>query len=405
MRKLFRNKWFLVTLFVALILAFSAGYTAGQKKRHEDNVTGLLNTSAQASEAAVDFEPFWKVWNIIEEKHLAAGNVTSVQDRVYGAINGLVKSLDDPYSMFFTPEELREFEDSINGEFSGVGIEISEIDGLITVVAPLKGTPAERAGVKAGDIILQVDDEPIVDVSINEAVSLIKGPVGEKVTLLIKREGVESPFEIEIYRDIIDIPTLETEIMDDVFVIRLFNFTGNAEGLFKNALRELEQSGKRDLIIDLRGNPGGFLEYVVDMASFFLPEGKVILQQSYADGQENDLIRSKGKILIPGYYDIVILIDGGSASASEIMAGALQDHGVATIVGTQSFGKGSVQELIEVTNDTSVKITISQWLTPNGNVISEQGITPDVEVDFTEEDIENDRDTQLEKAIEILKSR
>jgi carboxyl-terminal processing protease len=241
--------------------------------------------------------------------------------------------------------------------------------------------------------------------SVDEAVRLIRGERGSEVVLIIFREGRKEPLEIIIKRDVIDIPVLDTEWQDNIFIIRLYNFSANSDDLFREAIRKFIQSNKRDkkMILDLRGNPGGFLSASVDISSWFLEAGKVVVKEDFGDKQEDVLYRSKGYNVFGKDFEMVVLIDGGSASASEIVAGALQEYGIATLVGSQSFGKGSVQELVKVTPETSLKITVARWITPEGHSISLEGLTPDVEVEVTEEDIKADRDPVLEKALEILK--
>lgn len=393
-------------IIIAIILLggfFILGVYFGFQNRPEvDKATSLFNKQSEVV-TQTDFAPFWKVWNLVDEKYPHAEDVSD-QDRVWAATKGLVKSLDDPYSVFFPPEEAKFFEENINGEFGGVGIEIGIKEGILTVIAPLKNTPADKAGVKSGDKIIKIDDTLASDISIDKAVSLIRGEKGTEVTLTMFREGEEEPLEFTIERGIIKIPTIETELRSDgIFVISLFNFSLNSPELFRNALQEFIDARTSKLLLDLRGNPGGFLEASIDIASWFLPSGKtVVIESSGVSGKEK-IYRSKGyDIFKKDLLRFVILVDGGSASASEILAGALSEHGVATVVGTKTYGKGSVQELISVTSNTSLKITIAEWLTPNGISISEDGLTPDVVVEITAEDIKEERDPQLEKAIEIL---
>lgn len=394
-------------LYIAMAIILLSGffilgvYFGFQNRPEVDKVTSLFNKESGVV-AETDFAPFWKVWNLIDQKYPGADRVLD-QDRVWGSISGLVDSLDDPYSVFFSPEEAKFFEENINGEFGGVGIEIGMKEGILTVIAPLKDTPADRAGIKSGDKIIKIDDTLTADISIDKAVGLIRGEEGTTVTLTVFREEEEEPLEISIVRGIINIPTIETELLSaNIFIIRLFNFSSNSPQLFRDALQEFINSQAQKLILDLRGNPGGFLDASIDMASWFLPSGKTVVVESSGVGGEEKIYRSKGYDIFNKNLKFVILVDGGSASASEILAGALQEHGIATVVGNQTYGKGSVQELIDVTSDTSLKITTAEWLTPNGISISEDGLTPDVIVEITKEDIEEERDPQLKEAIKIL---
>jgi len=284
-----------------------------------------------------------------------------------------------------------------------VGMEIVAQEGAITVISPLKESPAEKAGLLAGDKIIKVGDKETSSLTTEEAVQLIRGPKGTAVSFTVFRDGRKEPFEVSVTRDVINIPTLDTrELPDGIFVIELYSFTADSPNLFRGALREFIQSGQSKLILDLRGNPGGYLEAAIDMASWFLPPGKAVVRESFSGEKEEKVYRSKGYDIFNENLRFVILVDGGSASASEILAGALAEHGKATLVGSKTFGKGSVQELVSITRETSLKITIARWLTPNGISISNEGITPSVVVERTLKDIENDRDPQLLKAIELL---
>ncbi len=401
---------------VLLVASFFSGVYFGFANRPEvDRVTTLFN-KADAQPAEVDFEPFWRVWNLIDERYVAPDG-SDTEERVWGAIAGLAASLGDPYTVFFPPEDLKIFEESISGNFQGVGMEVGMRDQMLTVIAPLKGTPAERAGVRSGDRILMISGTSTANMSLESAVRLIRGEKGTNVTLTIAREGQEKPLEINVIRDIIEVPTLATEVKNGgtstgdgtgllkngIFVIRLFNFTAHAPEQFEDALREFERSGSDKLVIDVRGNPGGFLQGAVDIASWFLPAGKVIVREDLGPGEEERVHRSRGyDRFINRDISVVVLIDGGSASASEILAGALREHGVAQLVGEKTFGKGSVQELIPVTSDTSLKLTIARWLTPEGHSLSDGGLEPDIPVALTEEDLDAERDPQLDKAIEYL---
>ena len=387
---------------LAVLIAFFLGIYVDNRNRPEiDKVIGLSNKETQVTTGA-DFSPFWKVWNTINEKYPTASG-TSDQNRVYGAISGLMGSLNDPYSVFFGPDEAKSFEDEIAGNFSGVGMEVGIKDKILTVIAPLKDTPAYRAGIKPGDKILKIDKTNTADLGIEDAIKLMRGDKGTTVTLTIFREGSENPMEVKIIRDIINIPTLDTELRPDgIFVIKLYSFSANSASLFRDAIKKFVESGSEKLILDLRGNPGGYLDSAVDISSWFLPSGKVVVTEDYGANKAPDIYRSKGYDVFNDKLKFVILIDNGSASASEIVAGAMQDQGRAKLVGSQSYGKGSVQEAIKVTPDTLLKITVARWLTPNGTSISEKGLTPDYPVEITQKDLDNKKDPQLDKAVELL---
>jgi carboxyl-terminal processing protease len=320
---------------------------------------------------------------------------------VWGAIQGMVKSLGDPYSNFFPPQESKEFKEEMQGDFEGVGMEIGVKNGVITVVSPLKGTPAFRAGIRTGDKILKVDDKMTTDMSAEQAAYLIRGKGGTSVKLTILSKDEEKPREITLVREKIQIPTIDTEKKPNgIFVIKLYNFSANSANLFRNSLREFIDSGSDKLILDLRGNPGGYLESAVDIASWFLPVGKIVAREKFSSGEET-IFRSRGYDVFKDLH-FVILVNEGSASASEILAGALQEYGITKLIGSKTFGKGSVQELIQITPDTSLKLTIARWLTPNGKSISDQGLEPDIKVEIKKQDIDTNRDPQMDKAIEIL---
>jgi len=407
--KIKRNKTSFISIFIGLIIigvSFFVGVYLGYENRPP--ITKVISLTGAVSEVVLDsektdFSPFWKTWNFINEKFVTANGSTTDQEKIWGAIEGLVGSLNDPYSVFLPPREAELFTENIRGNFGGVGMEIGIRDGILTVIAPLKDTPADRAGILTGDKIIKVDDIITADMKIDEAVSIIRGEMGTTVTLTIFREDVAEPFDISIVRDKISIPTIEYSLRDDgIFSIELYSFTATSPELFRQALQEFVLSGSSKLVLDLRNNPGGFLDAAVEMASWFLPSGKVVVTEDFGERKESIVYRSRGYDIFSETLEMVILINKGSASASEILAGALSEHGIATLVGETSFGKGSVQELVDITSDTSLKITVARWKTPQGNSISKNGLTPEYEVEFTMEDREEGRDPQMEKALELL---
>jgi carboxyl-terminal processing protease len=395
----------IIVALVVVLGTFALGTYVGMSQPVDGSSASLKNRES-GKPSDVDFSLFWKVWNTLDEKYVnttASGTVATDQDRVYGAIKGMTESLGDPNTTFFTPEESKAFEEEITGNFEGVGMEVGVKDGVLTVISPLKGTPAEKAGIRAGDILLKIDDKVTSGLSTDEAIKLIRGSRGTSVTFTLQREGQEEPFEVKVTRDVINIPTLSTKKLDNgIFMIQLYSFTADSPNLFRSALREFMLSKSDKLILDLRGNPGGYLTAAVDIASWYLPQGKVVVKEDFGDGQPEEISRSKGYDIFNDNLEFVILIDGGSASASEILAGALHEYGKATLVGEKSFGKGSVQELIPVTSTASLKVTVARWLTPNGMSISHNGIEPDYVVPMTADDIKNKKDPQLEKALELL---
>lgn len=389
---------------LAVLLATAAFFSGLHIGSDGSGNPGTIWASSE-KEHAVDLSTFWEVWDTLDEKFVttATSSKSSVEDRVHGAIRGLVESYDDPYTVYLPPKQSEVFEEDISGNFEGVGMEIGMRDDMLTVIAPLPGTPAEEAGIQAGDAITRIDGTTTENMSIDEAVQLIRGEKGTEVVLTVFREGEDDLLEIPVIRDQIDIPTIDTEERDGVFIIRLYNFSAVAEALLEDALRSYIESGDTKLILDLRGNPGGFLQSSINIASYFLPTGKVIVRENFGDDTDERLYRSQGRTLRQfAPEDMVVLVDGGSASASEILAGALQEHEAATLIGTQTFGKGSVQELVSLDDGSSVKVTIARWLTPDGTSISEGGLKPDIEVERTIEDREAGDDPQLEAALEFL---
>lgn len=422
------------TILMTGVAVFSIGavfllgvYVGAINRPAVEAAVGLANKET-GKPADVDFEAFWQAWNLINEKYVDGNSTTTNatntapsrvlannQQRVYGAISGMVDSLGDPYTVFFPPKEKKLFEEEIRGNFGGVGIEVGMRDGAITVISPIKNSPATKAGVRAGDKIVKIEDDNAVGMTVEEAVGLIRGEKGTPVTITLSREGLKDSITVTVVRDTIVIPTLDTETIirqinnkeQKIFVIHLYNFGEDSANAFRRALREFANAKTDKLILDLRGNPGGYLEAAVDMASFFLPQGKVIVQEYGGNNDTDATFRSKGFDVFSDKLKMVVLVDKGSASASEILAGALSEHGKATLVGEQTFGKGSVQEFLPLTSDTSIKITVARWLTPNGVHISQGGLTPTVLVAIDPKDFEDIKskkkaDPQIEKAIEIL---
>lgn len=365
-------------------------------------------TAAQAPEGA-DLAPFFKVWKLLDENYvptkMADATTTSVEDKVWGATEGLAASLGDPYTVFFPPQQNKMFTSEVAGDFGGVGMEIGiNKDGALSVISPLKDTPAARAGVRSGDLILAIDGTDTTNLSVDDAVAKIRGKEGTTVKLELQR-GSGKPFTVSVVRGTITLPTVDAKLLPSgIFYIKVYTFNALAPQKFRDALRQFADSGSNKLVIDLRGNPGGYLDAAVDMASWFLPLGDVVVTEDYGAKQAPTVDRSRGyDVFDGGNAKIAVLIDGGSASAAEIFSGALRDHHKATLIGQQSFGKGSVQELFTITPNTSLKVTIARWLTPDGKSISRQGITPDITVpNPTEAEAAAGTDPQLDRAVQFL---
>ncbi len=398
-------------ILLALLLAggsFVSGLQASTLIDQQDQKASLFSFFSVAEKPSEDpdLTQFWKVWHLLDEKFIAASTTEGLtdQDKVNGAIQGLVKSFGDPYTVYFPPVENAAFAEDISGNFSGIGMEVGIKNNMITVISPLSDTPAERAGLLAGDMIIKINGTSTEGMRIDEAVKLIRGEKGTEVVLSIFREGDTEIKDIKVIRDTIDIPTVKTEKIGDVFIIRLFSFNALAEMKMQEAMRDYTESGAKSLVLDLRGNPGGYLQSAVAIASYFLPAGKVVVRENYGENIEEKLYRSQGRTLrefTP--KKMVILVDTGSASASEILAGALREHEVATLIGVDTFGKGSVQELVQLPDGSSLKVTVARWLTPNGISISHSGLKPDIKISRTPQQRLDNVDPQQEAALKFIK--
>lgn len=405
MQKLFKNRYFTISVLVIVIAflisgSFYFGFQEGMKKPQTVIIRGVANLD-EGNLEAVDFSAFWNAWQILKSKYVDANKLNN-QELVYGAISGLFESLKDPNSVFFPPTDAKKFSEDISGEFSGIGAEIGIKDEQLVIIAPLKNTPAERAGLKANDKILKINDIIAVNLNVDEAVKLIRGEKGTAVILTIVRNGWEKQKEFSIIRDIIQVPTLDWEIKENNIVyIHLYNFYEKAPFLFYRAAMEIIPKNPKAVILDLRNNPGGYLEASVNLAGWFLKSGETVVKEEFRSG-EPQIFKAHGNGLFKE-IPVVILINEGSASASEILAGALKDNRGIKLIGKKSFGKGTVQELETFKNGSMAKITVAHWIMPSGKLIEKNGIVPDYEVNLTEEDAKAGRDPQMEKAMEIIK--
>lgn len=392
---------YLVIGLPAVVLAFFIGLYVGGRTSAPAN-TGLTDAGSVSPD---QFAPFWKAWQILDQKYVTAASTTA-QDRVWGSIEGLAASYGDPYTVFFPPAQSKEFQDDISGNFEGVGMEIGVKSSQLVVVAPLKGSPAEAAGIKPGDAILQIDGTSTASMTTDQAVQLIRGPGGTTVKLQLLSASSTKPVTKVLTRQTINIPTIDTETKPGgIFVIHLYSFTAESPNLFRDALRQFILSGDHKLVLDLRGNPGGYLDAAWDMASWFLPEGKTVVTEDFGKNGAPQVYRSKGYNVFNGSLQMLILVDNGSASAAEILAGALSEQGVAKLVGVKTFGKGSVQELVPITPETSLKVTIARWLTPNGHNLSHDGLDPDYVVVTTDKDVAAGNDPVMNKAVQLLNAQ
>ena len=392
-----------------LVAGFGGGYLISA---HAADIT--INLSSNSAEPSnVDFSPVWKAWNILNQNFVPDAVATSTpiatstagidQTEVWGMISGMADSLNDPYTFFLPPQQNTDFSSSMSGSFAGVGMQIDVKNGILTVVSPLKGTPAESAGIKSGDQILSINGVTTSGMDVNTAVDDIRGDAGTIVTLSIMRAGWNALQDFKVTRAVINVPIVTTSTQPGgIYVITTSQFTSNAPDLFRTALRSFVTSGDNKLILDLRGNPGGYLDAAVDMASWFLPSGDVVVTEDYDGHASNIVHRSLGYNIFNNNLKMVVLVDQGSASASEIFADALRYYGVAKLVGTHTFGKGVVQELFPITDTTSLKVTVARWLGPDGLQIPHTGILPDVTATTSDAAVAAGQDPQMDAAVKVL---
>lgn len=391
------------------IITFGSGYGVGIIQKtyfSEDNIQKQFSENAQVNitqnaDENINFDLFWEVWNLVKDKHIAQP-VEDI-DLFYGAMAGIADSVGDPYTSYLSPELTARFNENISGKFEGIGAEIGVKESQLQIIAPLAGTPAEQAGLLAGDNIFKIDGVDTLGMSLDEAVERIRGDEGTTVVLTIFRSGADDVIDISVVRETIKIPTVEYEVTEyngkRVGVITLSHFNEDAANDFSEVAQQVLRDNPSGIILDLRNNPGGLLQESVEIASHFIEDGKIVTER-FSNGDETSY-NSKGYATLNN-FKTVVLINQGSASAAEIVAGALQDYSVATIVGNTSYGKGSVQDYQILEDNSSLKITVAHWFTPNGNTINDQGITPDIEVDRTFEEYESDIDPQLDRALEEL---
>ncbi len=407
------KRFIFVTTFLGLSVAFVIGYFSGTAIATRNqvvdasgdiNISKVVDLYGKSRSDQVSFDQFWKVWNTIKSNYV--GQPVNEVDLYYGAIQGMVKGLDDPYSVYFPPKEAKEFADDLSGEFEGVGAEIGIREKQLIVIAPLPDSPAEKAGLKSGDKILAIGDEDTGDLTVEEAVQKIRGPKGTQVTLTISRDGWEKAEQRIITRDRINVPTIKWEMKEsNIAYLRINYFNQDTTSEFDKAVQEILVKAPAGVILDVRSNPGGYLDSAVTIASEWIKEG-VIVRERFTTSEEKEYTTTGRHRLsdIP----TVMLVDEGTASASEILAGALQDNGK-TLIGAQTFGKGSVQNFEVLSDGSALKLTIAKWFTPHDRGIDETGITPDVVLETMFEESQSVpgevKDLGLEKAIEVLKTQ
>ncbi len=359
----------------------------------------LVPVPTPTGEDEKTFQLFWEVWDLVQRNFY--GELPDMRTVTYAAIRGMLSTLGDEYTAFIEPEPAAILAEDATGKFEGIGAYVGmNEEGILEISGVFEGGPADRAGLRKGDRVLAVDGVSIIGISLYEAIGRIRGPAGTQVTLLIEREGVERPFEVRIVRERLEIPIIDVEMRDDgVGVIRLHEFSATAGELVEKGVEELLSEGAQGIVFDLRYNPGGWLEQAVEISDIFLDDG-VILFERWSDGRERVFEAHPGDV--GEDVPLVVLVNGGSASASEIVAGALQDHERAVLVGEHTFGKGSVQRPFTLSDGSELRITIAHWFTPGNRAIHNEGLTPDIEVPWPEEGVPDGTDPQLDRAVEYL---
>lgn len=390
----------LLIFAVGIGIGFAGGYVQrnGDLSYAEALRVLQLDRSTDTSSEDVSMELFWKVWDTVRAGHVS--QPVDEQKMFYGALAGMVDGIDDPYSVFFDPEDSKAFMEEITGSFEGIGAEIGLKEEQITVIAPLDGTPAEQSGLRADDHILAIDGVDTTRMTVNDAVQAIRGEKGSTVTLIIERSGESEFHTFTITRDTIHIESVKSETVEQngqkIAVVTVTHFNSDTAAKFQEAMNTLLLEQPTGLILDVRNNPGGYLDAAVDISSKFLKEGTAVLYEQSSDQSEKAYPASGPSPL--EHIPTVVLINGGSASASEIVSGALQDYQFATLIGETSFGKGTVQNVETFEDGSTLKLTVARWLTPNKHQIDNVGIRPDYEVVLTNDDYANDRDPQMDAA-------
>lgn len=394
-------KKFLAGLF--LILVFYAGWQFGNSGRTlEVGGLTLLESHRENAPQNADWDILWQTIELINEKYV--NRPADLKKILEGAVQGAVSSLNDPYSLFLPPQQAEDFANELKGNLEGIGAEIGLKHQRLTVIAPLDESPAVRAGIRGGDYIYKVDGEDTTGFTVEQAVGKIRGPAGTKVTLTVFHLGATKPVEIVITRAKIEVKSIMSEIKEvnggKIGYLKLRRFSDDTSGGVKKAVSNFLAGGVKGVVLDMRNNPGGYLDSAVEVASNWVRDGETVLIQKFGDGTE-EIFRAEGQSRLNS-VPTVVLVNGGSASASEIVAGALKDNGLAKLIGEKSFGKGSVQELIDLDGKAQLKLTIAKWLTPKGHDLNQDGLEPDIKVEMNEEDFQNDRDLQLDRALEEL---
>jgi len=391
--------------------AYLAGFTTSWIMNNRADLLGGAPPARAASERESTARPesfkiFWEAWDIVRREFY--GEVPNDEEMTYGAIRGMLRALGDPNTVFIDPKTAELERTQIQGEFEGIGAVVTmNENGQLVIVSPMEGQPAEQAGLRPGDIILAVDGKEITGMSLTDAVLLIRGPRGTTVTLTVLRPGEPEPLTFEIVRARIKIQTVSYRMLEeapDIGYIRLSIFGNRTDQELRNAIFELRKQGAKAFILDVRNNPGGLLSSAIDVTSEFIGKG-VIVTERWSDGRERPFQAKGHGLLTDPKIPMVLLVNRGSASASEILAGAIRDYKRGFLVGERTFGKGAVQQVYTLSDKSQLNVTVAHWLTPNGDDINEQGIMPDLEVIMTEEQIRAGEDIQLQRAIELLQEQ
>ncbi|OGC82296.1 MAG: hypothetical protein A2V81_02050 [Candidatus Abawacabacteria bacterium RBG_16_42_10] len=393
-----RNLLIAAIAIISVVSGFTLGSTLAEQNT-QLTVEGAPPTATATSNSSLNYSLLNQAWDKIKNNFYFKDKINN-QDGVYGATYGLINSLNDPYTVFFTPEESNRFQDSLDGTLEGIGAELAIFDGSLTVSAVLKDSPAFQAGLHAKDIIYKINEDTTSELTLGEAVSKIRGPRGTTVTLTIVRDGEEEPLILTITRDVINIKEIDYEMLESgIAYIRVSQFTDDTKRDMTRIADEITAKNPKGIILDLRWNPGGFMEGAIDVASVFIKRGIVVKKDLRTD---QDNLSVHGDAAFPD-IPMVTLINGGSASASEIVAGALRDNDRSILIGEKTFGKGSIQEMHPLTQGASIKITVGKWFPPSGEDIDHIGIKPDIEVVLDQEAFKQDKDNQKDRAITELK--
>ncbi|GAC1414233.1 MAG: hypothetical protein NVSMB66_7290 [Candidatus Doudnabacteria bacterium] len=391
---------------IVLLLLLSAGtFFSGMKlgaRGYFYNGNDYKIVNQNDAPKNVNYDLLWQALDVINNKYI--DKPVDQQKVLYGAIAGAVGAVGDPYTSFFDPKQYSDFKTELGGSFEGIGAEVGLKDGSVVIVAPIDDSPAKKAGLLAGDVILKINSDDATSITLEQAVSKIRGPKGTTVTLSVYRPGDKKQHDFSIIRQTIELKSVKFKLQNvngkKIEVINIERFGDDTTTLFKQATADVQKNNADGIVLDLRNDPGGYLDASVQVASYWVNPGDVVVTEKHSDGTQN-VYKGLGNNSL-AKIPTIILINGGSASASEILTGALHDHNIAKTVGVKSFGKGSVQELINLPQNTAVKVTVAKWFTPNNINITKNGLEPDNKVELTPEDATANRDPQLDKALQLI---